>query len=334
MSEAPWYQSELAGDEDPAALRARGQAQVDRIRGKLSASPPQEAASGVPYITTREALQEWLDEERRGTEHDSSTGWKSLDALLGKPMRHSEVILIAARTGVGKTWAIQGILENILGVRTDASGLLIQLEMPAFHMAERFATHALDVAPGGARALARGDLTVEDVLTASPLLDRIGLVTASLRVDQIPDAITSMEDATGKRPEIVAVDYLGLLRGAGRSRYEQASEVSRSLKQIANDQGVLILAAAQLSRDGGDGTKRPTLDMLRDSGVAEEASDRVLGLWRPQPVEDDDPGVITDGLELGLVVLKNRFGPSGGETLLRYDYALRLAEAEDDGIPW
>lgn len=333
MSDAPWYQSALVGDEDPAALRARGAAQVARVKADLEARPDRTPAT-IPYISSEQAIQEWIDEERRGPEHDTSTGWPILDGLLGKPMRHSEVILLAARTGVGKTWALQGILENALASREEIDALIFQMEMPAFHMAERLAGHALDVAPGGARRRAKADLTVSDVMQASPLLSRLGMITASIGVQDIPAGIDAMEKATGRRPSIVALDYLGLLRGAGKTRYEVASDVSRSLKAIANDQGVLILAAAQLSRDAGDGTRRPSLDSLRDSGVAEEAADRVLGLWRPQPIEEEHEGAITDGLELGVCVLKNRFGPTGGESRLKYDYALRLVESEDDGIPW
>ncbi|HEY0250440.1 MAG TPA: DnaB-like helicase C-terminal domain-containing protein, partial [Kofleriaceae bacterium] len=118
------------------------------------------------------------------------------------------------------------------------------------------------------------------------------------------------------------------------TRYEIASEVSRELKTIAKSEEVLLLCAAQLSRDAGDGSKQPTLDSLRDSGVAEEAADRVIGLWRPQPIEDAS-ATITDGLEIGVCVLKNRFGPTGGETKLQYDHTLRLVQADaGDGIPW
>lgn len=322
----------MDGSEDPADLRRRGEDQVSRVRAAMEASSP--LSTEVEYVPTEHAIAQWILEERRGPEHDTSTGWKDVDALLGKPMRHSEVILVAARTGVGKTWVLQGIIENALEHRPEASALLIQLEMPAFHQAERLVGHALNLAPGGARSRARENLTVEEVMQKAPMLERLGMVEQSLNVLQIPAAITAMEKATGTRPTIVALDYLGLLRGAGRTRYEIASEVSRELKTIAKSEQVLLLCAAQLSRDAGDGTKQPSLDSLRDSGVAEEAADRVLGLWRPQPIEDEAAPSIVDGVEIGVVILKNRFGPSGGEAKLQYDHTLRLVQASDDGIPW
>jgi replicative DNA helicase len=332
VPDAPWFLDALRGDETPDELRARGATQVETITRRLQ--PDSERVEPVDFISSRSAIAQWIDEERRGPENDTGTGWPTIDALLGKPLRHSEVVLVAARTGVGKTWVLQAILENALDAKREEAGLLIQLEMPAFHMAERLVTHALSTSPGRARDRARIDLTVDEVLDKAPLLDRLGIVEQTLHAYQIPLAIDAMEAATGRRPGIVAVDYIGLLRGAGRSRYEIASEVSQQLKAISKRERILLLCAVQLSRDAGDGSKRPNLDDLRDSGVIEEASDRVLGLWRPTPIEDEDEPRIVAGVELGMIVLKNRFGPTGGEAKLSYDSSLRLVETDDDGIPW
>jgi replicative DNA helicase len=81
----------------------------------------------------------------------------------------------------------------------------------------------------------------------------------------------------------------------------------------------------QLSRAAGVGASKPSLDQMRDSGVLEEAADRVLGLWRDTEIEDETPAEKRRG-DVGLVVLKNRFGQSDGEVGLRFDDALRLVE--------
>jgi replicative DNA helicase len=112
--------------------------------------------------------------------------------------------------------------------------------------------------------------------------------------------------------DLLAVDYLQLMRGRGRydSRQQEISDISRSLKELAKELGIPILALSQLSRApeqrGGD--RRPQLSDLRESGAIEQDADVVLFLFREELYKKDDPSV--QG-KAELIIGKQRNGPIG-----------------------
>lgn len=322
-----WF-GDLAGElPSEAEMRAAGAAVIEEARRWLREHDEREAAPRS-LLTAREAIEEWIREEN--TDHPIAvhTGWPALDDSLGRPIRAGEMVLIAARAGVGKTWTMQTWLEHTLRLDGEASAVIFELEMLAWHLAERLAGHALAVDPATARRRARDGLTADDVLRADPSLERLLINETFVAVEDLPAAIDAATERLGRRPTIVAVDYLGLMRWDGPTAartYERASEIAKRLKAMARKERVVILAAAQMSRDAGDGSSRPTLDALRDSGVVEEAADRVIAFWRPTPIEEEGAG-IHESVELGCVVLKNRFGPTGSQLDLVYDHALRIIQ--------
>ena len=137
--------------------------------------------------------------------------------------------------------------------------------------------------------------------------------------------------AQGSSLDLVVVDYLQLLRAnetRGKSQYEQVSEISRTLKAIAKETGVAIMALAQLSREVEKRPdKRPMLSDLRDSGQIEQDADLVLFLFReeyylskekpPQHNEKytDWQGAIADARgKIDFIVAKRRNGVEGTAT--------------------
>jgi replicative DNA helicase len=300
-------------------------------------TPPADAKREPRVVTSKEAIQEWIDEEQRPHDEAMTLGFETIDHGLGKPIRKGEVVLLAARTGVGKTWLVQHTLERYLAQHWELSALLLSLEMPGFQIGERLAAHALDVSPSTARYRARvGEATADAILHMSPDLSRLLICDELVPTSRIPSALVAAERLSGKRANVVAVDYLGLLKWEGRhvSVYERASEISRQLKQVAKEENIIMLAAAQLSRGGGgDGTKEPTLESLRDSGVIEEAADRVLVFWRDEWDDDETPR-IADGVTIRAKIVKNRFGAIGHRTDLRFTESLRLEETMDEELPY
>lgn len=329
MSGGWWFDLEQDTSARPSPAQMRETA--DQLMAECSAWLAQvDAETEAPraILTVREALDEWLTEEQ--TEHQAAvlTGWDDLDRELGRPIRHGELVLVAARPGVGKTWGLQAWLEATLAGDPSSAAVIFEFEMLAWHLAERLAAHALEVNPTEARRLAhRGEITSDAILERAPSLERLAISQESLGVEQLGEAIAHATERLGRRPTVVAVDYLGLLAwtgSAGARTYERASENAKALKSVARRERVAIIAAAQMSRGAGDGSTRPTLDDLRDSGVVEEAADRVVALWRPTPIEDEVEPRQLVGVELGCKLLKNRFGKTGGELDLQYDHALRL----------
>jgi replicative DNA helicase len=318
-------------DELPprSVIEERTSIVLAQARGWIAEFEERQAAKPQDILTSEEALAEWLREEKNLAPAVLRTGWPALDDVLQRPIRAGELVLIAARAGVGKTWALQAWIEETLRADSTAAAAIFELEMTAGHLAERLAVHALRQSPVQVRERAQRGLTVGEIMAAAPMLERLVISERSVAVDQLGEAIQAAAERLGRRPTIIAVDYLGLLRwdGSAQARtYERASENVKKLKAIATRERVVILAAAQLSREAGSGATRPTLASLRDSGVVEEAADRVIALWRNTPIQDENSKDEDPSGELQASVIKNRHGPTGGNVDLRFDASLLIEE--------
>lgn len=290
------------------------------------------AATAVRLVVTlEEAFVDMLADAKLDKPPAILHRWRDLD--YGRPITAGELVLIAARPGVGKTWVLLELLEETLRMDSKAAVAMLEMEMLPRHLAERLAGHALRMNPMELAARAKTDLTLPEILSSAHYLaGRVAILPKALAVDQLPEALDAVAERLGVRPTILVVDYMGLLGWSGHDSartYERASENARRLKDVALEQGVVILAAVQLSRAAGDGSARPTLDSIRDSGVIEEAADRIICGWRDSAIEDENsPRNVQKSLYLA--VLKNRHGPMGGETELRFDESLRLVEAGNE----
>lgn len=269
-------------------------------------------------VRTFDELLEQYAAERSGPELEPvRLGFGSIDADI-RGVSAGQVLAVAARTAVGKTWMLNAIGENFAS-RQDAGALVLSLEMPGAEYAERaLAVHA-DVAPEEVEAAARdgrlGPL-------AADFLERMQnalVADEPLALQGLPDALADARQRLRVPLRLVLIDYLGLLGSTGRDAYERASALGTGLKQLAKAEEVAIVVAAQLSRAGGDGSEPVTISMLRDSGVLEESVDFLLGCWRPGKAKNLTP---PEALELRDVmrvqVLKNRKGEDGRVVDLRF----------------
>lgn len=216
-----------------------------------------------------------------------------LDSLLG-PLRRKQLVIMAGRPGMGKTACA---LSYALGAAQGGHGVLfISLEMGGEELAGRMSA---DLSFTG-----RSGVPLDDILADNPTRATIAAtVDAADRLRDMPLSIVDTGKMTlgrlnmivrrhkrrmaakGEALELVVVDYLQLLSTDDRSRsnYETVSEISRTLKAIAKDNDVAILALAQLSREVEKRQdKRPQLSDLRDSGQIEQDADAVLFLVRPE----------------------------------------------------
>jgi len=145
------------------------------------------------------------------------------------------------------------------------------------------------------------------------------LSEAPMFIDDTPGAtITEMRAKTRRLKlerglDLVIVDYLQLMQGRGRydSRQQEISEISRSLKEMAKELHIPILALSQLSRapeQRGSGEKRPQLSDLRESGAIEQDADVVLFLFREEIYKKDEPDLKG---KAELIIGKQRNGPTG-----------------------
>ncbi len=267
--------------------------------------------------TYRELLGEYSRERSREDAAPIQLGWGSVDADI-RGMSPGQTAGIAARTAVGKTWALNAIQHHNAG-RDDCGILVLSLEMPGPEWAERQFALAADVAPERVESWAKdGNLGPQ----IGDFLDRMenSLVCEdSLRFEELP-AVFDEARAKLKAPlRLVLIDYLTLLETSGRDAYERASALGKGLKRLAKAQRVAIVTAMQVSRAGGDGSEPVSIAMLRDSGVLEESVDFLLGCWRPGKDTNLDPPEAMNLRDVFRVaILKNRKGEDGRVVDLRF----------------
>ena len=238
------------------------------------------------------------------------TGFIDLDSML-TGLHPGELIIVGARPAMGKTSFAMNIAEHA-AVNRGKTVAVFTLEMPREQIALRMLCSDARV---DMQRVRKGTLHDEDwmrlakslgPLSASPMyIDD----TAALSPTQLRSRCRRlMMDAGGL--DLVVIDYLGLMRSDGRaeSRNMEVSEISRSLKAIALELKIPIVACAQLSRANKDRIdKRPVLSDLRDSGSIEQDADVVMFLHREEYYNRD-----TEDKNIGeVIVSKQRSGPLG-----------------------
>lgn len=240
------------------------------------------------------------------------TGYDELDAQLGGGMFRSEVYVIGARPGMGKTTLGINIAESVAS-RGDAV-LFVSLEMTDVQiMAKRIALE------GGLKytGIMSGRLEEEDEEKMGEAIKRVTnrpffLTTRSgMTVGEISKVARQIKNLS-----VIIVDYLGLIPPAAESqskpRYEQMTEISAGIKALAKSLNVPILALAQLNRENMTRKdKRPTMSDLRDSGAVEQDAGAIILLHRTEYYETREQGDEAETEDIELNVAKNRHAAPG-----------------------
>ena len=236
-----------------------------------------------------------------------TSGWQKAD-----------LIILAARPSMGKTALALSMARNI-AVDFNKPVAFFSLEMSAIQLVTRLISSETELR---ADKLKRGDLAGHEW---QQLNDKIsGLVDAKIFIDDTP-ALTIFELRAKCRRlkqqhniQMVFVDYLQLMSGGGENkgnREQEISQISRSLKALAKELDIPVLALSQLSRavENRPGqTKRPILSDLRESGAIEQDADLVMFIYRPEYYKLDE---FEDGTKTHrvaeVIIAKHRNGPTG-----------------------
>ncbi|MCF6096286.1 replicative DNA helicase [Thermovorax subterraneus] len=242
------------------------------------------------------------------------TGFPDLDAMTSG-LQPSDLILVAARPSMGKTAFALNIAQNA-AIRHRIPVAIFSLEMSKEQLVQRMLCAESNV---DSHKLRTGRLEEDDW----PRLARAmgPLSEAPIYIDDTP-GITCLEiRAKARRLKaekglgLVVIDYLQLIAGRGQSenRQQEISEISRSLKALARELNVPVLALSQLSRAPDvRSDHRPVLSDLRESGSQEQDSDLVAFLYR-----EDYYNPNTDRKNIAEVIIaKQRNGPTGKVELL------------------
>lgn len=236
------------------------------------------------------------------------TGFHDLDhALTG--LNKSDLILIAARPGMGKTaFALNLALNAAKSSKKDV--VVFQLEMSKDQLASRFLSNEALIE---SQKLKTGNLEQDDWVKIA----RASNVLAKTRiyVDDNP-AITVAEIKAkcrrlGEGLGLIVIDYLQLMQSGGRrndNRTQEVAEISRGLKIMAKELNVPVVCLSQLSRASEQrADKRPMLSDLRESGAIEQDADIVLFIYRDDYYNEDSE----DKNVAEIIIAKNRHGATG-----------------------
>ena len=265
---------------------------------------------GPDFVPLRQAVQAYFDRiQRDEDELVVPTGLTDLDVKLNGGLRPGQLVLLAARPGVGKTGLALSIAYH-LGVTSGRSVGIISLEMGRNELVQRLiAQHTgVDTRQIDERAR-RGN---QQVLDALGVLTEAAIAIEDSSMLSVLDVRSKARRLAMARPlDLLIIDYLQLLISdtKAKNRVDEVSMISRQLKLLARELNCPVLALSQLSRAVEQrGSKVPQLSDLRDSGSLEQDADIVLFIYREQGNEQSAQGSaeVTE-----LYLAKQRSGPVG-----------------------
>ena len=240
-----------------------------------------------------------------------STGLHDLDRKING-LNKSDLLLIAARPGMGKTSLALNIALDV-AKKSEKTVAFFSLEMSREQLAMRLLSNESFV---DNQKLLTGRLTEEE-------WTKIGIASSALsqtdiRVDDNPSISVAEMNAKCRRLDnlgLVLIDYLQLMTSAGTgqtsnnaNRVQVVSDISRALKIMAKELNVPVICLSQLSRANESRTdKRPMLSDLRESGAIEQDADEVLFIYRDDYYHPDTP----EKNVAEIIVAKNRHGETG-----------------------
>jgi replicative DNA helicase len=237
------------------------------------------------------------------------TGYKALDGLLSG-MQRSELIILAARPSMGKTAFALNMARYAAGYGVPVG--IFSLEMSGPQLASRFLSSVGRIDQSKLRT---GRLTDEEWGRLTVALGK--LHEAPIHIDET-GAINSTDlRARARRLHrqfgklgLIVIDYLQLMssNGYGENRATEISEISRSIKALAKELQVPIIALSQLSRKVEERIdKRPLMSDLRESGAIEQDADIIMMMYREEYYKPDTP----DKGMAEVIIGKHRNGPVG-----------------------
>lgn len=201
----------------------------------------------------------------------------------------AELIILAARPAMGKSSLALNIAQNV-AVKAKKNVAIFSLEMPGVQVANRMLSSEARLS---SEKIKKGDIKDDEwgkIGSAISVLAQAGIYvddTSNITVSEIGARCRKMMLEKGL--DLVVIDYLQLISGTGRgaNRQQEITEISRSLKILANDLNIPIIALSQLSRASDKEKREPVLSDLRDSGAIEQDADVVMFLHREGYYHED-----------------------------------------------
>ncbi len=268
------------------------------------------------YVPIRQVVLNALDKiekasKSKGTVTGIPTGFIDLDYKLSG-LQPSDLILVAARPSMGKTAFVLNIAQYV-AFKKDRATVIFSLEMSKEQLVNRLFSLESQV---DAQALRTGNMKDSDW---EKLIEGAGIIGKSkLIIDDTPGiSVSELRSKCRKYKlehglDLIIIDYLQLMTGSvgkrSESRQQEISEISRSLKGLARELNVPVIALSQLSRAvESRPDKRPMLSDLRESGAIEQDADVVMFIYRDEYYNKDSEYK----KQAEIIIAKQRNGPVG-----------------------
>lgn len=239
-----------------------------------------------------------------------ATGFNDLDDMTSG-LQGGDLVIVAGRPSMGKTAFAMNIAENA-AIKSEKPVLVFSLEMPGDHLAMRMMSSLGRIDQHKVRT---GKLTEDDwprLASAVSMLSEVKMF-----IDDTPALSPTELRARARRvakehgqPALIVIDYLQLMTvpGTSENRTNEISEISRSLKAIAKELNVPVIAASQLNRSLEQRhDRRPVMSDLRESGAIEQDADVIMFIYRDEVYNEnsEDKGMAE------IIISKQRNGPIG-----------------------
>ncbi len=237
-----------------------------------------------------------------------------LDAMTGG-FQKSDLIIIAARPSMGKTALSLNIAYNIAAVHR-LPVAVFSLEMSQEQLVQRLLASEAGIESNRLRSGRISQNEWEPLSKAVGMLSELPIFiddTANMTVMQMRSQARRLQAESNGKLGIILLDYLQLMEGGSDNRVQELSKITRSLKGLARELNVPVIALSQLSRGVEARTnKRPMMSDLRESGSIEQDADLIMMIYRDAYYNPDTPDRdITE-----LIIAKHRNGPTGTVKLL------------------
>ncbi|NNM58367.1 MAG: replicative DNA helicase [Legionellales bacterium] len=310
---------------DSLSLLDEAERKVFEIAGqKGRGSGPQRISSFLAMANERAQLLS----ETKQTVTGLATGYIDFDAMTSG-LQPADLVIVAGRPSMGKTTFAMNIAENAAMV-CDKPVLIFSMEMPGDALAMRMMSSLGRIE---LQRLRKGDLNDGDWPNIASVVSMLS--ERPMFIDDTPALTPTELRARARRVArengplgLIVIDYLQLMRVGGQSenRTAEISEISRSLKALAKELSVPVIALSQLNRSLEQrADRRPVMSDLRESGAIEQDADLIAFIYRDEVYNPDtrDKGIAE------IIIAKQRNGPIGKVHLTFLGHFTRFENAAD-----
>ncbi len=287
---------------------------LEAAERKIFAIAEQGMRAGLDFVTVQATIKEAIEKIQELHEFEGEitgipTGFKDFDKLTAG-LQPSDLIIIAGRPAMGKTTLAMNIAEHA-AIKHAVPVAIFSMEMSSLQLVMRLFSSLGQIDQTRLRTGSLDDLDWPKLTSAMNLLHK-----SRIFIDETPSLSPSELRARARRLKrkhdigLIVVDYIQLMSvpGTKENRATEVAEISRSLKAIAKELCVPVVAVSQLNRALEQRpNKRPIMADLRESGSLEQDADLIIFIYRDEVYNDETP----DKGKAEIIIGKHRNGPTG-----------------------